>query len=664
MQTVSWELLFNLVVIGFNLLTVLPDICKLNLDNSALKVDMFIVYIFQFVLFLSSLYSFRQGGDGFFNEILNGLLLSRHKCSYPPSPTELNHPIENNGSGLVLETNVDIRDPSDSGEDESPLLKQSTNLRTGEDSCQTAAEDLRFSFPNEKFRFGLIPAGSTDAVVICTTGARDAMTSALQTVLGKSVCLDIAQVVRWKKTSISKDEPSVRYAASFAGYGFYGDVITESEKYRWMGPKRYDYAGTKVFLSHRSYEAEVAYVEVESEKKNTGLDKASGGWTKGLWSLLKKSERVACRANCNICKTKAGHTSAKCPRIRPATIPTPPNEPAYKLPLFQPLLGQPRVLVRQTVAEIRNYEIIRVFPGLMSPYDLNFLVVLCVLCMILDSKFADSWQFGSISFGRFENEVLCWERRSSFTQNRYLKEVEKCIKPGSVTEKRAYFEELFRRRVLLSQSSSDCQDGADSQASNDVSKNTDYEGDFEHVNEIGHSSCFVENHDRAATLLENGKYQASENEGYAGRLEHVNKVGHSACFDENYDSSTHLSKNGKYQADNTGYGGDSERVNEITFFIKVTSSSKADVLNQHKSTEEQLIARKVVASRASCTERVSHRLYQSVNRDKGSVNSRQPVVKQNGSSFRFKTEERARKRKEARANFLCLLDKVQTSYKT
>ncbi|XP_047255265.1 ceramide kinase isoform X1 [Capsicum annuum] len=257
------------------------------------------------------------GGDGFFNEILNGLLLSRHKCSYPPSPTELNHPVENNGSGLVLETNVDIRDPSDSGEDDSPLLKQSTNLRTGEDSCQTAAEDLKFSFPNEKFRFGLIPAGSTDAIVICTTGARDAMTSALQIVLGKSVCLDIAQVVRWKKTSISKDEPSVRYAASFAGYGFYGDVITESEKYRWMGPKRYDYAGTKVFLSHRSYEAEVAYVEVESEKKNTGLEKASGGWTKGLWSLLKKSERVACRANCNICKTKAGHTSAKCPSLQP-----------------------------------------------------------------------------------------------------------------------------------------------------------------------------------------------------------------------------------------------------------------------------------------------------------------------------------------------------------
>ncbi|XP_047259569.1 protein WVD2-like 7, partial [Capsicum annuum] len=250
----------------------------------------------------------------------------------------------------------------------------------------------------------------------------------------------------------------------------------------------------------------------------------------------------------------------------------------------------------------------------------------------------------------------------------YLEEVEKYFKPGSVTEKKTYFEELFRRRALLSQSSSDCQDGANSQASNDGFENTDYEEDFEH---------------------------ASENEGYAERFEHVNEVGHSARFDENYDSSTHLSKNEKYQDENTGYDGDSERVNEVgdsarfeesfdgsnngdiefTEFggegssnrdieviecggedsischsgpqteqdtnsfdvlqsvpecleaakfnlsagnsafndLKVSSGSKANVLNQHKSSEEQLIARKVVASRASCTEKVSHKLYQSVN---------------------------------------------------
>ncbi|KAM3203848.1 hypothetical protein P3L10_031474 [Capsicum annuum] len=129
--------------------------------------------------------------------------------------------------------------------------------------------------------------------------------------------------------------------------------------------------------------------------------------------------------------------------------------------------------------------------------------------------------------------------------------------------KKAYFEERFRRRALLSQSSSDFQNGADSQASYDGPENTDYEGDFEHVNEIGHSARFVENHDRAATLLENGKYQASENKGYEGHLELVNEVGHSACFDENHERSTHLSKNGKYQAKNTGYDGNFKLVNEV-----------------------------------------------------------------------------------------------------
>ena len=36
----------------------------------------------------------------------------------------------------------------------------------------------------------------------------------------------------------------VRYSVSLVGYGFYGDVLAESEKHRWMGPLRYDYSGT------------------------------------------------------------------------------------------------------------------------------------------------------------------------------------------------------------------------------------------------------------------------------------------------------------------------------------------------------------------------------------------------------------------------------------
>lgn len=72
---------------------------------------------------------------------------------------------------------------------------------------------------------------------------------------------------------------------------------------------------------------------------------------------------------------------------------------------------------------------------------------------------------GSISFGRFESESLSWERRSIFSHNRYLEEVERYSKPGSVTEKKAYFEAEFKRKALLKQRASECQDGGDSPTS-------------------------------------------------------------------------------------------------------------------------------------------------------------------------------------------------------
>ncbi|KAJ0100013.1 hypothetical protein Patl1_20724 [Pistacia atlantica] len=91
----------------------------------------------------------------------------------------------------------------------------------------------------------------------------------------------------------------------FIRYGFYGDVITESEKYRWMGPKRYDYAGTKVFMRHRSYEAEIAYLEVESGKTNTIPDRGRRFGRLQTSGSPNKSERVICRTNCNICNKKS-----------------------------------------------------------------------------------------------------------------------------------------------------------------------------------------------------------------------------------------------------------------------------------------------------------------------------------------------------------------------
>ncbi|XP_008437007.2 ceramide kinase isoform X4 [Cucumis melo] len=223
------------------------------------------------------------GGDGFFNEILNGFLLSRHLAHYPPTPSDIIDCRQTEGNYPNEAINAIVN----GSEDQAPLLSSAKHgglgLSTSWNSTDHASE---FSAFHTWFRFGIIPAGSTDAIVMCSTGCRDPITSTLQIVLGKRVHLDIAQVVRWKKTPTSKFDPCVRYAASFAGYGFYGDVIAESEKLRWMGPRRYDYAGTRVFLRHSSYEAEVAYVDTKSEDTN-----ANG-------------KRVLCRSNCSICNTR------------------------------------------------------------------------------------------------------------------------------------------------------------------------------------------------------------------------------------------------------------------------------------------------------------------------------------------------------------------------
>ncbi|KAL4612547.1 hypothetical protein ACB092_08G208200 [Castanea dentata] len=103
---------------------------------------------------------------------------------------------------------------------------------------------------------------------------------------------------------------------------------------------------------------------------------------------------------------------------------------------------------------------------------------------------ADSLHSGSISFGRFEKEPLSWERRSSFSHNRYLEEVEKCSKPGSVIEKKAYFEAHFKKKGLLLPNSSECYSGSEYQTSeNDILESRE---EFEHVNEGSHYAHFHE----------------------------------------------------------------------------------------------------------------------------------------------------------------------------
>ncbi|XP_075882471.1 ceramide kinase [Nelusetta ayraudi] len=102
---------------------------------------------------------------------------------------------------------------------------------------------------------GIIPAGSTDCVCYATVGVIDPVTSALHIIIGDSQPLDVC--------SVHQGSALVRYSVSLVGYGFYGDVLAESEKHRWMGPLRYDYSGTMMYLCNRSYAGVVQYLPAD-----------------------------------------------------------------------------------------------------------------------------------------------------------------------------------------------------------------------------------------------------------------------------------------------------------------------------------------------------------------------------------------------------------------
>lgn len=121
---------------------------------------------------------------------------------------------------------------------------------------------------------GIIPAGSTDCVCYTTVGVIDPVTSALHIIIGDSQPLDVC--------SVHQASALVRYSVSMLGYGFYGDVLAESEKRRWMGPLRYDYSGTMVYLSNRSYAGIVQYLPADPE-------------------LSSPRDRTRCLLGCSVC---------------------------------------------------------------------------------------------------------------------------------------------------------------------------------------------------------------------------------------------------------------------------------------------------------------------------------------------------------------------------
>ncbi|XP_053684121.1 ceramide kinase [Sabethes cyaneus] len=166
--------------------------------------------------------------------------------------------------------------------------------------------------PKPSIPIGIIPAGSTDTVAYCLNGTTDVKTSIIHIILGQSYGLDVSSVYRKRgvhtnPSSAVPTDPSANNAtyddsgangrpqllklyASVISYGFLGDVTMDSENYRWMGPKRYEYSGVKKFLKNRGYKGSVV-VQVEKET----MDGAAS-------SRNNPNDGVRCLENCQRCQ--------------------------------------------------------------------------------------------------------------------------------------------------------------------------------------------------------------------------------------------------------------------------------------------------------------------------------------------------------------------------
>nr|XP_020457180.1 ceramide kinase [Monopterus albus] len=126
-------------------------------------------------------------------------------------------------------------------------------------------------------RIGIIPAGSTDCICFATVGVNDPVTSALHIIIGDSQPVDVC--------SVHHKDIFLRYSVSLLGYGFYGDLLTDSERKRWLGPARYDLSGLKTFLSHNYYEGTISFLPAED-------------------AVGSPRDKLQCRSGCHVCQHK------------------------------------------------------------------------------------------------------------------------------------------------------------------------------------------------------------------------------------------------------------------------------------------------------------------------------------------------------------------------
>ena len=140
-----------------------------------------------------------------------------------------------------------------------------------------------------RVRVAHVAAGSTDAVAYSLNGTRSAFTAAAHVVLGDSIPLDVLRLDSGQEVQTSGassprgptgspgsssacirpgSQETAKFTLSMASFGFFGDVMEESEKLRWLGPMRYDLVGAGMWMLNKSYCARVEYLPAPRESSS------------------------------------------------------------------------------------------------------------------------------------------------------------------------------------------------------------------------------------------------------------------------------------------------------------------------------------------------------------------------------------------------------------
>ncbi|GMT28622.1 hypothetical protein PFISCL1PPCAC_19919 [Pristionchus fissidentatus] len=125
-------------------------------------------------------------------------------------------------------------------------------------------DDRRSVLKSPRIPFGIIGAGSANSIVMTVHDTDDYSTSAVHIAIGSRCRVDACTVHEKNKL--------VRVSADAISYGWLGDVLRDSERYRWLGPLRYQWSALRTTIRNPSYLGLVSF-SLSSNETNVPNDK-------------------------------------------------------------------------------------------------------------------------------------------------------------------------------------------------------------------------------------------------------------------------------------------------------------------------------------------------------------------------------------------------------